>query len=85
MARSPEFLPADDVTVVAETDPSWRTARNCDSGACVEVGQSALTREVLVRDSTRPDGNRLHANPETWREFLGEIKRGRYDSPQAPF
>lgn len=54
-----------DCIEVAWIKSSYSTA---DGPACVEVAQTAGT--VLVRDSKRPDGDRLAVAPAAWDGFV---------------
>lgn len=57
---------------------NWRTALNCDGGACVEV---AVDRDiVLIRNSRQPSGPLLEYGPEEWHEFVSGIKKGDFDN-----
>jgi predicted secreted Zn-dependent protease len=56
---------------------TWRTAVNCDGGACVEV---AADRDIiLIRSSRQPGGPLLEYTPEEWHEFVSGIKQGDFD------
>jgi predicted secreted Zn-dependent protease len=56
---------------------TWRTALNCDGGACVEVAADRDT--VLIRNSRQPSGLLLEYTPEEWHEFVSGIKNGDFD------
>jgi predicted secreted Zn-dependent protease len=57
---------------------TWRTALNCDGGACVEV---AADRDVvLIRNSRQPSGPLVEYTPEEWHEFVSGIKNGDFDN-----
>jgi len=58
-------------------EPSWRTAKRCDSGACVEIG--TLGESVLVRSSGDADDITVTLSGEKWREFVGRVKDGDFD------
>ena len=58
-------------------EPTWRTAKRCDGGECVEIG--ALGESVLVRSSANPDGVRIILSRGEWREFVAGIKDGDFD------
>ena len=57
--------------------PSWRTARTCDSGACVQVAASGAM--ILVADSKTPDGPALSYSVAEFREFINGVKNGDFD------
>ena len=57
--------------------PRWRTASQCDSGACVEIG--ALGKVVMIRSSADPGGVRIALSRGEWREFVAEVKDGKLD------
>ena len=58
-------------------EPQWRTARKCDTGACVEIG--ILGDSVLIRNSADRDGERLTLSRGEWQEFVAAMKRGDLD------
>jgi len=58
-------------------EPTWRTARRCDGGACVEIG--TLGESVLVRSSGDADGVYVTLSLEEWREFVAGVKDGEFD------
>jgi Domain of unknown function (DUF397) len=54
-------------------DLQWRKARrSAGNGACVEVAPTS--GHIAVRDSKDPDGVRLRYTPQSWRNFLLNIK-----------
>lgn len=57
----------------ASVPPGWRTALNCEGGACVEAGNAPGW--VLVRDTTNRGGVTLEVPAGAWREFLAAVKR----------
>ena len=59
------------------TQSSWRTARLCTGGECVEVAQHGDM--ILLRDSVQPQGAVLSSAAEKWRSFVGDIKAGSFD------
>lgn len=59
-------------------EPAWRTARRCDTGACVEIG--ALGKFVVVRSSADPEDTRILLSRDEWREFVAGVKDGKFDS-----
>ena len=56
---------------------TWRTALNCDGGACVEVADGRDS--ILIRNSRQPDGPRLEYTPKEWHEFVSGIKKGDFN------
>jgi Domain of unknown function (DUF397) len=64
----------DDLSAGAST---WRSARQCESGACVEIGTQG--EFVVVRSSADPDGPRLTLRRDRWQEFVAGLKRGKFD------
>lgn len=58
-------------------EPTWRMAKRCDSGACVEIG--TLGESVLVRSSADADDIIVTLSGEKWREFAGRVKDGDFD------
>jgi len=58
-------------------EPTWRRARRCDSGACVEIG--TLGESVLVRSSADTDDICVTLSREKFKDFLGGIKDGDFD------
>jgi hypothetical protein len=52
-------------------EPTWRKSSQCDSNACVEVGQ--LGDDVLIRQSAEPDGETLRVSRDGWATFLREL------------
>ena len=61
------------------TDATWRTSSYTGSGGgnCVEVGNHAQDRRVLIRDTKDRRGPVLAFNPQSWRNFTAEIKAQR--------
>jgi Domain of unknown function (DUF397) len=57
--------------------PIWRTARRCESGACIEIG--ALADSILIRNSADQDGPRLAISRGGWRDFVAGAKNGDFD------
>lgn len=50
---------------------TWcKSSYSSDTSNCVEVGSSAETPAVGVRDSKDPDGGFLLFTPSGWRDFL---------------
>jgi len=58
-------------------EPKWRTAGQCDSGQCVEIG--ILSDSVLIRNSAARDGGRLTLSRDEWQEFVAGVKDGDFD------
>lgn len=58
-------------------ETTWRTARRCDSGQCVEIGILGAT--VMIRNSTDPDGACLAMSRGEWQGFLARAKAGDSD------
>lgn len=58
-------------------EPTWRSARRCDGGACVEIG--TVGESVLVRSSRDADGVCVTLSREEWREFVAGVKDGAFD------
>jgi len=58
-------------------EPTWRIARRCDSGACVEIG--ALGELIMVRSSADPEGTRISLGRDEWQEFVAGVKDGVFD------
>lgn len=59
------------------SEPTWRTGKLCDGGACVEVG--ALGESVLIRNAADPDGLHVTLTRDEWRMFLAGVKDGDFD------
>ena len=60
---------------------TWRksTHSNGAGGNCVEVAD--LTAKIGVRDSKAPDAGHLAFTAGEWREFVAEVRGGRYNLP----
>lgn len=56
---------------------TWRTARRCDTGACVEIGTAG--ESIMVRSSADPDGVRISLSRDEWQEFVAGVKDGDFD------
>lgn len=55
----------------------WRRSSLCNGGSCVEV---ALTGDgVKVRRAGDPEGLVLTVQAGEWREFVTDIRAGRFD------
>lgn len=59
------------------SDPTWRTARTCDGGACVQVAANGPV--ILIADSKTPGGPALSYTVEEFREFIAGAKNGDFD------
>ncbi len=60
-----------------EDKPSWRVARHCESGACVQIGTSG--ESVLVSSSADPDSLYVAFSRQEWQEFVAGVKEGEFD------
>jgi uncharacterized protein DUF397 len=58
-------------------EPAWRAARNCDGGACVQVGMAS--EEILLRGAADPDGPHIAVSRDGWHEFVTRVKSGDLD------
>ena len=58
-------------------EPTWRTSKFCESGACVEVG--ALGESVLIRNAADPDGLHVTLSRDEWGVFLAGVRDGDFD------
>jgi len=56
---------------------TWRTALNCESGACVQVAVD--DHSILIGNSRQPSGPVLEYTPDEWRYFVTGIKNGDFD------
>jgi Domain of unknown function (DUF397) len=56
---------------------TWRTALNCEGGACVQVAVD--DRSVLIGSSRQPGGPVFEYSPDKWHAFVSEIKNGDFD------
>ncbi len=57
--------------------PTWRIAKRCETGACVEVG--IQDGSVLARCSAYPDGIHITLSKDQWRVFVAGVKDGDFD------
>lgn len=57
-------------------EPTWHVGRQCESGACVEVG--VLGEDVMLRSSQAPDVVLTITRAE-WQEFLAGAKLQVFD------
>jgi hypothetical protein len=58
-------------------EPTWRAARGCESGACVEIG--ILDKIVIVRSSVDPGGGCIVLGRNEWQKFVAGVKDGEFD------
>ena len=56
---------------------SWRAARYCDGGACVQVAPAG--EMIVLGDSKNPSGPILSYTRAEWETFVAGIKRGEFD------
>lgn len=61
---------------------AWRKSSHSSNGACVEVATTGT--KVFVRDSKRRTGPVLTFTAQEWTAFLGGVRDGEFDLPQAP-
>jgi predicted secreted Zn-dependent protease len=61
------------------TDLTWRTALNCNGGACVQV--AATEHGILLGSTRQPSGPVLSYTPDKWRQFVAGIKKGDFGDP----
>lgn len=59
------------------SEPTWRTVRSCDGGACVQVAASGPM--ILIADSKTPGGPALSYTVDEFREFIIGAKNGDFD------
>ena len=61
------------------TGAIWRTSSYTGSGGgnCVEVGDHAQDRRVLVRDTKDRLGPVLAVSLQSWRDFIADMKAQR--------
>ena len=60
-------------------EPSWRIAKECDGGSCVEIAKQG--EHVLVRRSTDPDGTLIILSHDMWKEFVARVKHDDFVNP----
>jgi len=58
-------------------EPTWRSARRCDNGQCVEIG--IFGNNILIRNSVDRDDARLTMSRGEWQEFVAGVKDGDFD------
>jgi hypothetical protein len=59
----------------------WRKSTySADTANCVEVAEMA--NGIAVRDSKNPDGQILSYTIASWREFIADVRQGRFDRPR---
>ena len=56
---------------------TWRTALNCNGGACVQVATNE--NSILIGNSRRPGDPVVEYTPDEWHEFVAGIKKGDFD------
>jgi hypothetical protein len=56
---------------------SWRKARRCSAGACVEVARDG--DQILVRDSKAPESAPLRFSRKEWEHFVTGAREGDFD------
>ena len=56
---------------------TWRTALNCNGGACVQV--AATEQGVLLGNTRQPTGPVISYTPDEWHAFVTGIKKGDFD------
>lgn len=56
---------------------SWRTARSCNGGACIQVAPSG--EMIVIGDTKNPRGPVLTYTQEEWAEFVIGVKQGDFD------
>jgi predicted secreted Zn-dependent protease len=61
----------------AAAELTWRTARSCDAGTCVQVARKGDT--VLIRDSKNVAGPVLTYSGAEWDTFVQGIRQGDFD------
>jgi hypothetical protein len=66
--------------VEGQIAPRWYKSSYSGNGGgdCVEVARS-LPRTVAVRDSKDPHSPVLAIGSARWRDFIADVKAGRYD------
>lgn len=57
---------------------SWRTARHCNGGSCVQVAASGDT--VIIGDSKAPHGPVLTYSQSEWAIFVEGVRLGDFDN-----
>jgi hypothetical protein len=61
--------------------PRWRkSSYSADTANCVEVAEVPNGR--AVRDTKDPDGPTLLCTIESWRDFIVDVRQGRFDRPR---
>jgi len=63
-------------------EADWRkSSYSVAQGACVEIAFAEQDEIVMMRDSKNPGGAVLTYPAETWRQFLTDIRSGRFSRP----
>ena len=63
-------------------DGRFRKAKDSERTGCVEVAALA-GGGIAVRDSKRRAGGTLSVGDQQWRQFIRQIKTGRFGPPEA--
>jgi hypothetical protein len=60
---------------------SWRVARKCDGGSCIQVARSTdrSAETIVIGDSKNPDGPVLSYSRDEWTAFVEGVQRGDFD------
>jgi len=56
---------------------TWRKSTYSNVNGCLEV--AFLAGQIAVRDSKRPNGQRLVFTPAEWKAFLSGVRDGEFD------
>jgi predicted secreted Zn-dependent protease len=56
---------------------SWRVARQCNGGSCVQVAASGDM--IVIGDSKFPDGPVLAYSHSEWSTFVEGVRQGDFD------
>ena len=55
-----------------ECEMTWRTAKDCDGGQCVEIG--VRDNIIMIRDSADRPGGLIALGHQEWRRFVAAVK-----------
>lgn len=55
----------------------WRHSSSCNGGNCLEV--APMGNLIAVRDSANADGVILAFSGSRWRDFIADVKAGRFE------